>query len=74
LPRIQTKRYRKKYLSKAVYSCRSYFIYVAKSVAERFKGKELKLVVEENAIVFRVIGEASATGRNTEAQSSNQSP
>ncbi len=67
MTRIQAKRYRKRYLSKAVYQCTSYFIYVNRKAAERFKDKELKMIVEENAIVFRVVGIASVSRKSIEA-------
>jgi len=59
MARIQIKRYKRKYLSKAVYQCTSYFVYVDREVAKRFIGKDLRMIAEENAIVFRVVNRAA---------------
>jgi len=52
----------------------SYFVYVDGEVAERFIGKDLKMMAEENAIVLRVVNRASVTKTGIETPFLHQSP
>jgi len=46
------RKYRKRYMRKAVYECIGYFIHLSKSITEEFLGKELSIRNSEDSILI----------------------